>query len=210
MLFPQLAALLWTAAALDTAAERDLPGPRTAVAWFGRLPTLAGLAMLTGYGGVAYALIANRLPASYFWPAAAFRNARPDVDRDLRAAYEWANGHLTGTTILQHNPLSPRVFNFGLYSRRRVAVSDGQAQLFGAGDEAVEARRARLGTIFVDALDAEAVRARASADGVDALVVSAQDPIWARRASWVWSSMPAYGNRNARIIIVRSLKDPPR
>ncbi len=209
VLFPQAVALVWTVAALVRNGQEREGQEREGRAGAPRdrlgMPAFMLALMLVGYGTTAYGLFWLRaFPAAGF-PDTAFINARPDVDRALRDAYEWAAANLPLDAVLQHGPAAPRVFDFGLYGRQRVGVADADAMLFGAAKAAVFGRIHDLLPVFASTLAPSEVRVRAGAARVDALVVSAQDPVWDDPASWVWSSKAAYANPRVRIIRVGDL-----
>src|SRR4030095_6914710 len=97
-----------------------------------RLPPaapLVAIALVLGYCGVLYDLVALRA----FQPLgleAANEGVRiplrrdTEVDRELRAAYEWIAANTDPHLVVQHNPDVTRAFSYGLYGRARVAVSD--------------------------------------------------------------------------------------
>jgi hypothetical protein len=199
ILFAQLAALLWTAHAIATAKLPLLRGsPGGSVA----RPTLAGWLLILGYLGIAYDMVALRAIRGEI-----FKAVQPQVTRELRTTYAWLNDHLPAGAVLQHNPLPDRVYDFGLYSRHRVGVADREAELFGAAREAVFARLRQLRPVFEGALPAAAVRAAAGANGIDYLVVSAQDPVWHQSGAWPWSTSPIHAGDHVRVIAVADL--PP-
>lgn len=201
MLFAQAATFCWAVAAVARwTAERRAAGLRGA-----RPPALILALAATGYAASLHTLVWQR---AYPWSGyadTAFVNARPDVDRALRQAYGWANEHLPPDLVLQHDPAPPRVFAFGLYSRHRVGVADREAQLFGANARAVQDRVDALLPVFMASLPAASVRERAAAAGIDMLVVSAADPVWQDRSSWLWSTKAAYENPLVRIVRVGDL-----
>jgi hypothetical protein len=206
MLYPQIACLIWTAVAFDDSAQHPYVVTEHSVSWFGRLPLLAGSMLLLGYLGVAYVLVCARLPSAYFEPSRQVNiNVQPTVDHDLRAAYEWANDHLPSKFVMQHNPAPPRVFDFGLYGNNRVAVSDEQANLFGASRIAVHERLKVFADLFRQALPPAEVRKKSMDAGADALVVTSADPVWSDPNSWVWMTQTIFQNDHVRIISVQDL-----
>lgn len=199
VLFAQLSAFIWTVAALS--GEADQPTPAR-----GRRPYWLIVALfLGGYATTAYGLVMLRAYPASGMAEMRFFNARPDVDRELRDAYWWANLHLAPDLVLQHDPAPERVFDFGLYSRHRVGVADAQAMLFGASASSVAQRVNDVLPVFMRSLPPQELRERAGKAGIDALVVSAQDPVWSDPASWVWSSKAAYASPLVRIVLVGDL-----
>ncbi|MGU3664335.1 hypothetical protein ACLBX9_09150 [Methylobacterium sp. A49B] len=197
VLLAQVSAVVWTAAAL----ARSAAGPRLT------MPRAFAALLLLGYATTLYGFVEMRA-----YPAAgradfAFLNGRPDIDRDLRAAYAWAGTHLPADMVLQASPRPPRVFAFGLYGHQPVAVADRKAQLFGADPELVAARVAALGPIFGAGLTAAEVRRLAAASGVGALVVTARDEVWADPDSWLRRARPSYAGPLVRILRVEDIHD---
>ena len=204
MLFPLLAAIAWTVAALE--ARLTPAGGASPLAAWRQLPATVWLLGGIGLATTLYTLAAERLYARMPLGAAyAFFATDPRTERDLRGAYAWADAHLPAGEVLQHDPAAPRVFPFGLYGRNPVAVADDAAGLYGASQAAVDARVAALTPIFAGALDSAAVKTRAHASGVQALVVDEADPVWRRAGSWVWTSPAIYAAARARIVPVASL-----
>lgn len=194
VLLAQVAALAWTVAALARGAGTRL-----------RLPGLLAALLLLGYATTLYGFAGMRAYRISGHPSFAFLNARPDIDRALRMAYEWAGTYLPRSLVLQHAAAEPRVFDFGLYGRQPVAVADREARLFGASPEAVAARLAQVGPIFSETLGADDVRLRAAAAGIGALIVTARDAPWTDPDSWVWRSRPLYASPLVRILSVQDL-----
>ena len=206
MLFPLLAGVVWTVSVL----ERRLASATTLGSTWRALPPTVWLMGAVGLATVLYTLVNQRTYDLLPLPASSrFFATDPKTQHDLRGAYTWADHHLPADAVLQHDPAAPRVFPFGLYGRNRVAVADGSAALFGASQTQVDARVAQLSPLFSGAMTAAEVRARAQADGVDALVVDDADPVWRRPASWVWTSRPLYAAPRARIISTAALGGPP-
>jgi hypothetical protein len=168
-----------------------------------------GALLVIGYAGTVYELVAIRAypflaPNIIFVPQIALH---PDLDAELASAYSWAGSHLPRDAILQHNPVAaPRVLDFGLYGRNRVAVADSEATLYGASKAEVGARLAAIGPIFTTPLAAAQVRARAATQGIDVLVVSAADPIWSDGRGWVWSAPAVFASPRVRLIATRDLE----
>ncbi len=74
--------------------------------------------------------------------------------------------------------MGERVFDFGLYGRRRVAVADAEAQLFGSGRALVRQRIAIIAPVFTAPMPLADVRTRMRAIGADTLLLTAADPLW--------------------------------
>ena len=84
-------------------------------------------------------------------------------------------------------------------------MADREARLFGASQEAVAERLAQVAPIFRAVLDADAVRRRAEAAGIGALIVTQQDAPWGDPNSWVWRGRPLYAGPLVRILSVADL-----
>jgi hypothetical protein len=203
MLLPQFAALLWTAAAtiyvLDTIKAHGT---------MRRHGQMLVATVILGYVGNLYSLFSIR--ASPFLGAEgvifADYQQHPEIDFQLRRAYAWLDSHEPSSAVVQHNPVSgKRIFDFGLYGRNRVAVADSDANLFGASRLDVRERIDDLAPIFAMSLPLAQVKARADAERIDILVVSAADPVWDDRSSWVWSTPAIYASDSVRLIAVRDI-----
>ena len=204
ILFAQLTATVWTVAAV----ARLRSGRDTRMERRGSVltrPAALAVAAALGLATTVYGLFWLRAFVTLGPPHAVFFNRRPDVDLAKRHAYEWAARSLSHDTVLQANPGARRVFDFGLYGRNRTGVADGEAMLFGASATAVTARLDSVEPMFVAAQPAAAIRHGATAAGIDALVVSAEDPVWADRASWVWTTPTLYADPLVRIVAVHDL-----
>lgn len=208
VLLPQLAFLIWTAAVI-LSHGRD---GQFHLADLRRWPSAMGALLLIGYAGSAYELFSMRAypflaPNVILIPENALD---PELDAELAAAYRWANAHVPRNAILQHNPVAaPRVLDFGLYGRNRVAVADKDATLYGASKAEVDARLAAIGPIFTTPLTAAQVQARVTAEKIDVLVVSAADPIWSDAHDWVWSVPVLFASPHVRLIATRDLGQEP-
>lgn len=197
VLLAQVSAVVWAAAAL----ARISAGPRL------RLPASIAALLILGYATTLYGFVQMRAYPASGRADFAFLNSRPEIDRDVRAAYAWAGTHLPADLVLQASPLAPRVFDFGLYGAQPVAVADAKAQLFGAPPDLVAARIAAIAPIFRAGLTGAEARRAAVAAGIGALVVTAQDEAWARPESWIWRAHPIYAGPHVRILRVEDLDD---
>ena len=165
----QLPALLWTCAWLAKGAGRHV---RTAVALLGGLGLMATLVDGVGLRFIRPPAVPTTLE---------YINRHTRVDAQLRLAYHWAKAHLPPDTVIQHDPaLDERVFDFGLYSRQRPAVADGEAKLFGADPAAVTARIVTIAPAFTHPESVATTRQRLSAIGADTILLTSRDPLWQR------------------------------
>ncbi len=128
-------------------------------------------------------------------------NMEPQGDMAQRRAYDWANEHLPHRAILQHNPAQRhRIFDFGLYSRNRVALADGAANLFGVSASMARDRKDALRPIFEQRLTPARIAQIARANHIDYLIFIDIDPVW-KEAGGPPSALPCL-YRNARACIV--------
>jgi hypothetical protein len=203
VLLPQLACLVWTSAVILARYGSFR------IADIGKWPAAVGAALMIGYAGNAYELVAVRaypllVPNPMLGPDRRWGN--PDIDDEIASAYRWANIHVSRGAVLQHNPVGDaRVLAFGLYGRNRTAVADKVAMMYGASRTEVDARLAALGPIFTTQLSAAEVRTRALSHGIDVLVVSAGDPVWSDHAAWLWSAPTLFASPHVRLIATRDL-----
>jgi hypothetical protein len=198
ILFAQLPALLWTAAALFG----DAPMP-----FRQRLRQASPLIVVPaalGLAGVAYDLIGLR--AFHVLGLQGEPGMRRDagLDRELRAAYTWLDRNVARSSVVQHNPDAERALAYGLYGRFRVAVSDRHnARLFGAPDAAIARRLGDLIPVFAAPMPPEEARRRLIDHQVDIAVVTAADRVWRDRTSWAWTLPAMFATAGIRVIAVR-------
>lgn len=203
VLFPLLAATVWTIAVLDRLLA--VPEAATLPPWRLVPPFLLALLVL-GWATSLYAFVSLRAyPFLSNEAEYRFMAADPALERGLRVAYAWADRNLPPQAVLQHDPTRPRAFAFALYGHNRTAVADAYGSLFGADPAAVDARIGALAPLFSSALAAATVRATAAANGIDDLVVTAADPVWSVPDSFVWRAKPVYASDRVRIIPVAAL-----
>ena len=202
MLLPLLAGTVWTIAVIDRwsadrhdAAAVGLMSPAFRVA--------CGLGWLT----VLYAAVMMRAyPFVSIDDDFRFMARDTQGQRALRVAFDWADRHLPASRVLQQSPAVDRSLAFGLYGRHPTGVSDEFGSLYGADPAMVRRRLAALQPIFTGGLtDAEVAR-RAVDNGIDDLVVTASDPVWADRTSFVWRQPPLFAAANVRIVAVGTLE----
>ncbi len=186
MLFAQLAMLIWTLSVLHCDFSAN-PGLRRA----------ALICLGLGYVFDAYTIMQLRLNSPFAYPQSVFLP-------DEIAGWEWLNRTLPKGSVVEERPDIKRAISYGLYGRFPQALADEEnARLYGASNELVESRMAMLAPIFSDSrLSFEQVRTRAREDGVDALVLTARDPVFADPQSWVQSASPAYANGNVKIFLM--------
>lgn len=200
--FAQFAAMLWTAAVVQSMAPLSPFGPsRPGVL---RPKSIWWLFLFVGIAGNAWDMAGLRM--KFPDPDAIFPdpvNRRPQGDMAQRRAYDWANGHLPHQEILQHNPAQLyRIFDFGLYSRNRVALADGAANLFGVSAAMAHARRDAIRPIFEQRLPPARVAHIARANHIDYLILIDIDPVW-KAAGGPPPGLPCrYRNNRACIVDV--------
>lgn len=207
VLFGQLAALLWTAACIEplwrkaekTSVERALANAPPALILF----------LALGYAGVAYDLVATRL-FSAMGKGVVINPRNPAADFEARGVYGWINANLGPTAVVQHNPDTQRALAYGLYGRQRTALADRHnALLFGPSHHDVSERMSVLKPLFTAPQSAEAVAKSLTAQKVDTIIVSADDPVWKARVAWVFATPALYQTAHLRVLRVRDLKDQP-
>ena len=163
--FAELPALLWTASVLAARPELLKRSP------------LWSAALALGLTAVVWDLAGLRLIRPYFFLN--YVNANPQIDFDVRGAYQWADRNLPASTLLQHNPVQAyRALDFGLYSDRPVPVADVEAQLFGADYADVKSRVDDVTPIFDRPMPQSELQRRSSAAGANALLLTSADPLW--------------------------------
>lgn len=199
-LLPLLAGTVWTIVALDRwCGGRDRAAPVAS-------PVFA-VSCALGWALVAYTAVMMR--AYPFVPIDRnfrFMAADPANQRDLRVAFAWAEAHLPPDRVLQQNPDADRTLAFGLYGHNAVGVSDRFGGLYGADQAAVERRLDALIPVFRAPLGDGEVARIAAANGIDDLVVTAADPVWRDKTSFVWSRVPLFATATVRIVPAGALE----
>ena len=205
VLYPLFAGTVWTLVALEDGFAR---APRRT---WRAIPFSLLLLLGLGWATSLYAMVSLR---AYPWiatdPDVAFMAADPQTEHALRLAYEWANRDLAANLVLQHNPTRPRAFAFGLYGRNPTGVADSFGSLYGAASTVVDARIDVLAPIFMGFLPDRDVLARARANGIDAIVVTINDPVWKDASSFVWHLKTIYASARVRIIATTAIDLPRR
>ena len=126
----------------------------------------------------------------------------------LRQAYTWIRTHTSQSAIVQHNP-QPGVarrqgglaFAPALYGHRHVVVYDDDlGTIYGITRSDYDPIAEEIASVFEqpDAANAAAVAAHR---GIDALVVSDQDPVWQDTTSWVWTQHADFSNQHVRVFL---------
>ena len=199
LLLPLLAGTVWTVSALHRLGEAADGGTARAMTWTTMRPAIYAMVGI-GWATVLYTAISMRTyPFMTVNKAARFIAADPATARDLRVAVDWVSQHLASSAVLQQNPTPKRTFAIGVYGRNPIGVADTFSSLYGADPRAVMARIEDLQPIFETSLTLSEIGRRAAANGVDEIVVTAADPVWARRDSFVWREKPIYASSRVRI-----------
>ncbi|MFE1598630.1 hypothetical protein [Methylobacterium sp. ID0610] len=196
LLLAQLAALVWTLAAVQRGLVRGpvppgLGTPRTRILFLGCI-AVSLLGEVYGF-------------TRYRW------NSEMEA-RDVallpqeREAWAWLAARRPPGTVVQEFPNPPlgRAYGYGLYGQFPTAISDPfNGLLFGGTDAEVNARIARLTPIFEDARlsSGEALR-RAAAEGIEILVVTARDPVFAAPGAWPRTLAPLHANPGVMVFAV--------
>ena len=127
----------------------------------------------------------------------------PTIDREVRAAYTWLAANTDRHLVVQHNPDAKRAFGYGLYGRSRVAVSDrDNSRLFGAPEAEIASRLDQLIPAFATPMSADEARARFARYRIDIVLVTASDPAWDDKTSWVWAMPSLYATAQVRVLSV--------
>ncbi|WP_374526221.1 hypothetical protein [Sphingopyxis sp.] len=203
--FAQFAAMIWTAAVIQSMAPRAPFAPSGAGVL--RVPMLWWAALIIGVAGNAWDIAGLR--AKFPDPGATMPdpvNRHPEGDMAQRRAYDWANAHLPHRAILQHNPAQLyRIFDFGLYSRNRVALADGAANLFGVSAAMAQVRLDAIRPVFERPLAPSQISRIARANHIDYLIFVDVDPVWQRAGGPPPALSCLYRNARACIVDVASI-----
>ncbi len=208
VLFLQLSALLWTMSVLMPVWRRaERIGAFQALPRV--LPVRAAVFIGIGLAGVAHELAAVRgFQALGLWTGKVV--SHPFIDHEQRQAYAWLALNAAPDLVIQHNPDTGRALGFGLYGRHRTAIADRHnAILFGPSASDVKLRLEALKPVFAEARSSEEVRRVLAAHGIDAVVVTAADPIWKTRPAWLIATTPLFATTHVRVLNTRDLKDQP-
>lgn len=198
--FAQFAAMIWTAAVAQSMTPRASFAPsRPGIL---RIPMLGWTMLILGIAGNGWDIVGLR--TRFPDPGTTLPdpvNRHPQGDMAQRRAYDWANAHLPHRAVLQHNPAQLyRIFDFGLYSRNRVALADGAANLFGVSAAMARARRDAIRPIFERSLPPAQIARIARAHHIDYLIFADIDPVWKEAGGPPPALSCLY--RNARTCIV--------
>ncbi len=207
VLFGQLAALLWTAAYMEPLWRKAQKASFARA--LAKAPPALMLFLVLGYAGVAYDLIATRM-FSTMGKGVVINPRNPEADFEARDVYAWINANLGPTAVVQHNPDTQRALGYGLYGRQRTALADRHnALLFGPSHQDVSERMSVLKPVFTAPQPASAVARSLTAQKVDTIIVSADDPVWKTNVAWVFATPALYQTAHLRVLRVRDLKDRP-
>ncbi|MFE1598631.1 hypothetical protein [Methylobacterium sp. ID0610] len=196
MLFPQLALLLWTLAAI----QRGLlqPGLRALV-----IPPRARDAFVAC---LAISLVGEVLGMVQFRRNATMTGQDVALLPFEREAWSWLAAHLPRGTVVQEHPRQDfdRALGYGLYGHFPSAVADhANALLFGGSEPAIRARIARLIPVFADTeLPAGEAMAVSAAERIGILVITGRDPVFAAPAAWPRTIRPVYANPGVMVFAV--------
>lgn len=185
MLFAQLATLVWTTAAA-----------RQGLLFRGRIGYVAATSLTLGYLALFSAVAQIRL----YFPHDYMRATLSDE----MTAWSWLDAHLARGAVVQPSPYDGRAYGQGLYGRFPAPLADRHnARLFGASKAEIERRIDRVGPLFSDiALSYEEMTRRAAEFGVDALIVSSRDAVFAAPEAWTAKAKADYENPSFRIYLL--------
>jgi len=200
--FAQFPLMIWTAAVVQNMALRSPFAPiRPGVL---RPKLLWWIALVIGVAGNVWDIAGLRVKFPDHEPNPV--NVEPEGDMAQRRAYDWANAHLPHHAILQHNPAQRhRVFDFGLYSRNRVALADGAANLFGVSAAMAADRLEAIRPIFKQRLTPMQLSAIARTQHIDYLIFADADPVWRAAGGPPPGLACLYINERACIVDVTSI-----
>ena len=206
LLLPLLAGTVWTIAAIHRFGETPVQGSVHVEMWRFWRPAFYALFGM-GWVTVMYTAFAMRLyPFVTVNKAARFIAADTATARDLRVAVDWVSGHLPPSAVVQQNPTAKRTFAFGTYGHNPIGVADTFSSLYGADPSDVTARIELLRPIFETSLPLSDIGRRAAAIGINDIVITAADPVWARPDSFVWREKPIYASSRVRIFPVITME----
>jgi hypothetical protein len=207
LLFTQIAALVWTAAVAAPlwrlARRRWRTQPRGLSLPAAAKAMVAALAF--GYCGLAYEVFALRAYNVFHMQGLAKEPRDEAVDLEVRRAYDWANGVLPHTAVLQHYP--PANLWFGLYGRFPVAVADRNlSPIFGASTVTIAERLDDLKPVWDGDIGALEARRRLDKHRVSAVMVTSRDAAWHLKDAWVWTTPAAFESDRVRVILVDTIE----
>ena len=206
LLMPLLAGTVWTVAALHRLGKTADGETTRATTWRPMRPAVYAMVVI-GWATVLYTAVFMRVyPFVTVNKASRFIAADPATARDLRVAVDWVSTHLEPTMVLQQNPTPKRTFAFGVYGRNPIGVADTFSSLYGADPDAVIARIEALRPVFETSLPISEIGRKAAAVGIDDIVVTAADPVWAQPESFVWRVKPVFASSRVRIIPATTLE----
>jgi hypothetical protein len=215
-LFAQFVMLLWTASFLVMPGRfpysSSKPNEGVPLEPSYKRKRVLVLAFVTiGLIGVVYDVAimrVHRAPPPGFWesPNAWVVDLQaeraPDSGLWLREAYLWAHSHTPATAVFQHNPV-PKEHLHGLYGNRQVALANQYyGKVFGISDENINKVLVPVRAMFLESSTWDEVQKVAGEFGIDWVVVEENDPIWAKRQSWVWERTPDFANRAVRLFAI--------
>jgi hypothetical protein len=120
-----------------------------------------------------------------------------------RVAYEWVHGAVPESAAIQANPKVSFQETYSMYysERRNIAADTSCLTAFGG-----DAKQCPQAVGPLERVYAAKAGLRETCENVpaDMLVAKDTDPIWADRASWVWTEKPAYANSYVRLFSCKS------
>ena len=221
MMLAQFATLLWSGQFVaELLRERGSRAPDARRRVVPGRPVLAFLALLLtiGLASSTYDLLMTRIyligarangawASSKLWGPGGAATAY-----DLREAYAWTSRDLPSNAIVQANPRAPVGLVYkrdpvdvfaGLYASRSSIAGDAEyGTLYGVPREIYDGVANPIATVFSDsvpvgALDVARLCGRL---GIRAWLVTAADPVFRDRQSWVWREPPLFSNASTRVL----------
>jgi hypothetical protein len=118
----------------------------------------------------------------------------------LREAYETLDGQLSGSEVVQFNPLTAFYIPHLYYTRHpAAAVGQNCGSEFGGSTADCAPRIQQLMRVFAPShLSSEELKQICRSNGIDVLIAKDSDPVWRDRSSWVWREQPLVANDYVR------------
>jgi len=202
IMFAQLALLIWSTDVAAVALNRDhggVPGLRDQLSR--RWKRILVVLIAVGIASTGYQVLKLRLHEPVFDLVRGGAHGRETAA--LRTAYEWIDQHLPRDAVIQYSPLerAPASFN-GLYGNRQVVYDETYAYTYGVPEWLYGPVKADLARVWSPTVAVDSVDILCARYGIDAVVVTAADTLWADRASWIWRRQAAYENSHARVVLL--------
>jgi len=122
---------------------------------------------------------------------------------DEIAAWQWLDRSLPKGSVVQQRPGKMRAIGFALYGHFPMAQADREnARLYGAPMPLIDARIKDLLPLFEDkSLTLADVMKRCAAYDIKALIVTADDAVFADQGAWTGKLTPAFANEHVKVFL---------